>query len=111
MSPLAFQMPVNLTPQQLLMSGTQLVSSVAQQGSVPSASVISTAESSNSTSSSDSSSLLTSIAPAPAQLLTQPFFAYTGSGNTGHFLTQIPQGNYGLYSLSKSFSVVAVVLC
>lgn len=91
MSPLTFQMPVNLTPQQLLMSGTQLVSSVSQQGSVPTASVMSTAESSNTSSSVDSSSLLNSLSTAHA-LLPQQFLAYAGGGNTGHFLTQIPQG-------------------
>lgn len=91
MSPLTFQMPVNLTQQQLYMSGTQLVSSMAQQGSVPSASVIGSADNSNTSSSNDNANLLTSLATTHA-LLPQQFLAYAGSGNTGHFLTQIPQG-------------------
>jgi hypothetical protein len=104
MSPLTFQMPVGFTPQQLsLMSGTQLVSSIAQHGSVPTASVVSSADHSTSASmsNSDAGNLLTSFASAHT-LLPQQFLAYAGSASQGHFLTQIPQGavNSLLYYLA-----------
>lgn len=95
MSPLTLQMPVALSSPQILMSGTQLVSSSAQHGSVPTASVVSSAESaatSTSVSTSDTGNLLTNLASGHT-LLPQQFLAYAGSASQGHFLTQIPQGN------------------
>ncbi|XP_031573746.1 mucin-5AC-like [Actinia tenebrosa] len=87
MSPLTLQMP-------LLMSGTQLVSSSTQHGSVPTALIVSSAESastSTSVSTSDTGNLLTNLASGHT-IYPQQFLAYAGNASQGHFLTQIPQG-------------------
>ncbi|XP_001637118.3 ankyrin-1 [Nematostella vectensis] len=104
MSPLAFPMPINIGGHQVLMTGTQLVSSLAQQGTFPSASITTANESSMATSSTMATSDVVSMATNTSQgsfsqtMLPPQFVTYTSGLGQGQlppgatFLTQIPHG-------------------